>query len=662
MRRIRRILLALVLLGMCVPLAAQVPVSGSDSLRWGFTFPDDDTVAVQDTVLKPDSLRAVESEHLGEANGTEPVDGGSRPDSSARSRNAALGADSVAWRIREVIAEPGLAAGLHRMVARPFKAMKSADDFGEIQAEVAGRMMARGYQTFSVDTFQRVERRLRLSVHVGKRYFYDSLALPGLNEVDYGRAEFDKVQRRHSPFSYMDMRSRLETCLRAYQNKGYPFAAFDSLQMGYREGGGDSVLTSLSYRFSPGKLVTIDSVIIDGKVRERASFIQNLVSLYPGDPFNQDAIDRARRILNSSPYFKNAAVPRVEFVSEDKAQVTLKLESRKSGKFDLLLGILPPSNNTAKLQFTGLIDFQLVSPLLKAGEVMEFRFDKLVGSSQKLHLRFAAPYLFSSPMGVDGEFNLLKQDTSFLTRSFKVSVPYAFSPTLSIRAYYKNKVSTLISTRKYELDSTLVPPVLDGKDQTYGVGFSWESLDDRYSPTRGFRIRADGGIGKKKVVKNPRLTDNIYQGVQISLPKKETELRVEWYRRYTKRMVLMLANSTYWLDQKQYFQNDLMQVGGSRSIRGFNENQFFTNFYTALTVENRFLLEERSYLFVFSDIAYLEDKVGPVKVMRPWGLGLGLTYETKAGMLSITYAAGQVAGAPFQPSRGKIHVGLVNQF
>lgn len=659
MRWICWIASALLVLGTWLPVAAQVPVPGRDSLRWGFEFPDDDTVAVRDTVPPLDSLGT--EEDLGELDSLDQVDGGALPDSTRRTR-VATGPDSVAWHIREVVAEPELAEGLHRWVAKPFKSAKSTDDCVKIRDEVADRMNARGYQTFSVDTFQREERKLRLSVFVGKRYFYDSLFLPGLNEVDYGRAEFDKVQRRHSPFSYLDMRTRLETCLRAYQNKGFPFAAFDSLQMDYREGGGDSVLTSVAYKFSPGKFVTIDSVIIEGKVREKAAFIENLVSLYPGDPFNQESIDRARRILNSSPYFKNATAPRVEFISEDKARVTLKLESRKSGKFDLLLGILPPSNNTAKLQFTGLIDFQLVSPLLKAGEVLEFRFDKLVGTSQKLHLRFAAPYLFSSPMGVDGEFNLLKQDTTFLTRTFKVSAPYAFSPTLSIRAHYKNKVSNLISTRKYELDTTLVPPVLDGKDQTYGVGFSWESLDDRYSPTRGFRVRADGGIGKKKVVKNPRLAENIYDDVQISLPKKETELRIEWYRRYTKRMVLMLANSTYWLDQKQYFQNDLMQVGGSRSIRGFNENQFFTNFYTALTVENRFLLEERSFLFVFSDIAYLEDKVGPVKAMRPWGLGLGLTYETKAGMISITYAAGQVAGAPFQPSRGKIHVGLVNQF
>jgi translocation and assembly module TamA len=569
--------------------------------------------------------------------------------------------DSLAWRIKKVETDSALPRDLRRTIERRFDEAKSPEDFQTIRNEVARRIQAKGYQEFAVDTFEREGRTLKLSIYPGRRYFYDSIHIPGLNEVYYNKVNFDRLQEKHAPFSVRDFHDRLETCLKAYQNEGFPFAGFDSLEMDYRLVQ-DSIYTSIGYQFAPGKLVTIDSVIVVGKVRERQSFIQNLIGIYPGDAYNQENIDRARRLLNSSPYFKNTLPAKVEFISEDKAKITIELESRKSGKFDLLLGILPPSDNTAKLQFTGLVDFQLVSPIFRAGELLEFRFDKLMGSSQKLHLRFAMPYLFSSPMGVDGEFNLLKQDTTFLTRTFKIGIPYAFSPTLSIKAYYKNKSSTLISTRRYERDTTLMPPVLDGKDQTYGLGFSFENLDDRFSPTRGFRIRADGGIGKKKVLRNPRLTENVYEGVELTLPKKESEIRLEWYQKYTKRLVLMLANSTYWLDQKQYFQNDLMQVGGSRSIRGFNENQFFTNFYTAFTVENRFLLEERSYLFVFSDIAYLEDKVGPVPIMRPWGLGLGLTYETKAGMLSVTYAAGTVAGSPFQPSRGKIHIGLVNQF
>jgi translocation and assembly module TamA len=570
--------------------------------------------------------------------------------------------DSLPWRIRHVLAEPLLPRQMARRLQHDLGDVKSAEELRTLGTQSAAWMEARGYQEFAIDTFLVDDRALKLTVYKGRRYFFDSILLPGLNETYYQKAQFDLLQRRHAVFSWREFQEKLAFCLDAYQDQGYPFAAFDSMTLAYRPAGADSVYAAIAYQFHPGKLVTIDSVIIDGKVRERSSFIQNLVGIYKGDAYDQGSIDRARRLLNSSPYYKNAKVPKVEFISETKAQVTFNLEARKSGKFDVLLGILPPANSTAKLQFTGLVDFQLVSPVFRAGEVIELRIDKLVGSSQKLHLRFAMPYLFGSPMGLDGSFDLLKQDTTFLTRSVKLAVPYAFSPSLSIKAFYKNKNSSLISTRRYQQDTTIKPPVLDAKDQTYGIGFVFENLDDRFSPTKGWRIKADGGIGRKKVIQNPRLVESVYEGVARSIPKKETELRLEWYHKYSKRMVLVLANSTYWLDQKQYFRNDLMQVGGSRSIRGFNENQFFTNFYTALTVENRFLLEERSYLFVFSDIAYLEDKTGAVKVLRPWGLGLGLTYETKAGMLSITYAAGQVAGAPFQPSRGKIHIGLVNQF
>ncbi len=490
----------------------------------------------------------------------------------------------------------------------------------------------------------------------------DSVTIPGLNETYYSKAGFEKLLKHRQAFSWIGLQSQLEFCLKAYQDQGFPFAAFDSLQLDYSETAEDSVVAKVAYQFDPGTMVTIDSVIVEGEMREKASFVQNLIGIYPGDAYNQSAIDRAQRLLNSSAYFKSARPAEVEFISETKAKIVLKMKPRKSGKFDLLVGILPPLNNTGKIQFTGLADLQVVSPIFRAGEVLELRFDKLPGSSQKLHLRFAMPYLFNSPMGIDAEFNLLKQDTSFLTRYVKLAVPYAFSPSLSIRAFIKSKNSSLISLQRYEADTTLIPPVLDSKDQTYGIGFVFENLNDRFSPTKGWRIKVDGGIGSKKVRRNRRLNEAIYDDILLTLPKKETEVRIEWYQKYSKRMVLLLANSTYWLDQAQYFQNDLIQVGGSRSIRGFNENQFFTNFFTMMTLENRFLLEERSYMFVFSDIAYLEDKPGPVKVMRPWGVGLGLTYETKAGMLSITYAAGKVAGTSFQPSRGKIHIGLVNQF
>lgn len=516
-----------------------------------------------------------------------------------------------------------------------------------------------GYLEAALDSFQKEGNQLTLHFHTGRRYLIEDINMRGLGEVEYQKADYAKMASKKQPLDPDDLQERLRQNLDAYQNQGYPFARFDSLQIAWRKEN-ENLYGGLSYRFQTGKLVTIDSILVEGDVREKPAFIQGMIGMYPGDIFDQSAIDQAPKILQNSIYFKNVKPMEVEFTDEQSANLRVKVEPRKAGKFDLLLGILPPRDESAKLEFTGLADFQLVSPLFRAGELLEFRYDKLVGSSQKLHLSYAQPYLFGSPMLVRGEFDLLKQDTTFLTRYLKLSTAYAFSPQLSVKVYYKNKTSSLIATKQY--DSLRPPPVLDGKDQTYGIGFEFQNLDYRFSPRRGWDIRLDFGIGRKRIIDNPTLDDRIYQGLTLRLPKREADFNIRWFRNYTKRLVLMLGGRTYWLDQEQYFENDLLLTGGSRTIRGFDENQFFANLLVQGTIENRFLLEENSYLFVFSDYAYLENRSEDGRTLRPWGIGLGLTYETRAGMVSVTYAAGRVAEFPFQPSRGRIHVGLINQF
>lgn len=550
-----------------------------------------------------------------------------------------------------------------RKIHKRFRKLKDSLDFADTRAELALEMSRKGYAEFSMDTFSLDGKTLRLDLHRGPRYHYGKVDIAGINETYSLKAGFNKLEKKRAVLNWRDFKKRMAFCLDAYQNEGYPFAAFDSLQLSYQPSGEDSLITDLKYSFDPGGLVRIDSVLIDGDVRESDELVRSMIGIHAGDAYSQEKIVNAPRILNSSVYFKNTRDVKVSYLSEDKVNLEIDLESRKAGKFDLLLGILPPrDDNSSKFEFTGLIDFQLVSPIFKAGEILEFRFDKLVGTSQKMHLQYSHPYLFGSPMRIHTEFDLLKQDTSFLTRFFKGAVYYAFNPNLAIKVYAKTKTSTLISTIRYEQDTSRVPPILDGKDQTYGLGFEFENLDYRFSPRKGIQVRADFGLGRKRLVKNPKLTDNIYENLRLNLPKTEVEFFMAWYRSYSKRWVVKLANHTYWLDQDQYFQNDLLQVGGSRSVRGFNENQFFANFYSRFTFENRFLLEQNSYIFVFTDYAYLENQAGLDKVLRPWGLGLGMTYETKAGMVSLTYAVGKVKDFGFEPSRGRIHVGLINQF
>lgn len=568
--------------------------------------------------------------------------------------------DSLFKQVKTVTSNLPETHPLRKKIEKPFKHMKDEDELGRTRRAVATRMAAQGYAEFSLDTFQVEGTELQLEVHPGPKYVYQSIEIEGLDEVLEKNAGLERMVRKQEPLDFEDLELRLKYVLAESQNNGYPLARLDSLDLNYSFEE-DQVLTAIKYSYNAGPLIRIDSIQINGNRRESDKFVQSVIGIHKGDIFDQSAIDRVPRVLDNTLYFKNTTKPEIDF-EEKTANLIIDLEQRKAGKFDVLLGLLPARDEQTKFEFTGLIDIQLASPFFRAGEQVSFRYDKLVGSSQKLNLQYLHPFILGTPLQAQGELDIQKQDTSFLNRYFKLSGYYAFSPNLSVKVWYKNKASSLISTAAFQLDSTRTPAVLDGSENLYGAGFSFQNLDYRFNPTKGIYVTTDIGIGRKKIKKNVNLAESIYTGLELNQPKTEAHFEIGWYQRTFKRLVLHLRNRTYWLDQKVYFENDMAQVGGSRSIRGFNENQFFTNFYTFFTGEYRFLLEKNSYLFVFGDYAYLENKIAEDSVLRPYGFGAGMTYDTKAGMISVTYAIGQVKNNPLQPGRGRIHIGLINQF
>jgi outer membrane protein assembly factor BamA len=584
-----------------------------------------------------------------------------KPDSLPRRQPVAVTIkDSSLLAVKRVLTELSVRPRTERKLRSAYLRAEDSASFAEATQQAADLLSREGYAEASLDSHRVEGKVLRLWHHQGPRYFLRSLSAEGLNEQQLNKWNLERLRKAPQPLDWRGVERRLALTLDEFQHVGYPFARFDSLRLGITPSG-DSMLTDVAYRFAAGPLVRIDSVIFKGDIRERDYFLWSLTGVRPGDRFDQRAIDQMPRLLNNSIYFRNAKAPVVTF-NGDSAKVVVTLEKRRSGRFDLLLGVLPPKANETKVQFTGLLDIQLVSPVFRAGEILRLRVDKLPGTSQKMLLQYSHPYLFATPVRLQMDFDLLKQDTSFFNRNLRFSSFYQITRPLAIKVYYRQKTSSLISTTRYRDDSLTVPPVLDSKDQIYGLGFEFENVDYRYNPTRGWWITADFGIGRKRIVNNPALHDNIYTGLQLLQPKREAELLVQFYRSPAKRYVILLANRSYWLQQVQYFTNDMAQIGGSKVLRGFNENEFFANTYSIFTFENRFILEQNSYLFAFMDYAWLENRQANPKIQQPWGIGAGMAYETKAGIVSVTYAAGKSGQFAFQPARGRIHVGLVNQF
>ena len=77
----------------------------------------------------------------------------------------------------------------------------------------------------------------------------------------------------------------------------------------------------------------------------------------------------------------------------------------------------------------------------------------------------------------------------------------------------------------------------------------------------------------------------------------------------------------------------------------------------------RFVFEENSNFFVFADQAWWEDATQDQLVTdTPFGFGLGTTFETKAGLFSLTYALGRQFFNPIELRGGKVHFGFISLF
>ena len=112
------------------------------------------------------------------------------------------------------------------------------------------------------------------------------------------------------------------------------------------------------------------------------------------------------------------------------------------------------------------------------------------------------------------------------------------------------------------------------------------------------------------------------------------------------------------------FRNELFQIGGYRLLRGFDEESIYATRYAVATAEYRYLFSLNSYLFFFVDYGVTKNKYQLLDVNNQFaGVGLGLTYEAKLGLINISYAVGRRNDVAFNiREASKLHFGYINYF
>lgn len=511
-------------------------------------------------------------------------------------------------------------------------------------------MYQRGYLSFSVDSIVESGKHWVAYVISGQKFEWARLGRGNLDGQTLGSIRFrDKIyfQRTFNPKQV----SRLfESILSHCENSGYPFATIqlDSITI-------DKNAISASLNLDKNKFVKIDSVLVKGSSKTHPTYFYNYLDLKPGSPYNEANIRRADGLIDDLAFVQQFRKTEVNFTEND-TKVLLYANHKKASRFDGVLG-LQPNEATGKIGITGNVKLELQNAFNRA-ETISLNWRRLQTATQDIRVKFSYPYLFNTPFGADLGFNLYRRDTSFVQINAHVGVSYFFSGRSYVQVFYEPHQSNVISDSFTPTDG-----LANSSSSLIGLELQSTKLNYRLNPTRGYAINLRGAAGTRNIRKNPELGEDYYEDIALNSTQWNGNINARIFTQITPRNTVMLGTNGAIIQSATMFRNEVHRIGGMQTIRGFDEESIFASAYSIFTVEYRFLLEQNSNVFAFFDGGWYELNTRDTYLRdTPFGFGLGISFETGAGIFSLTYALGRQQGNPILLRAGKIHFGFASFF
>ena len=512
----------------------------------------------------------------------------------------------------------------------------------------------KAYLLASYDSLVADSSSLKAYLTFGNPYKWAYIKNENVDEGVLSEIGFRQKLYTNKPINFKNVKRIQEKLVTYYENNGYPFASVKLDSIIISEG---SIAAQL--KLTKNSEEKIDSIIIRGSAKIAPIYIYNYLGIKPGNLYDEGQFKKVNTRIAEISFIRSSKPAIVQFTNKFN-KLILNLEKKNSSQFDGIIGVLP-DNKTGKILFTGDIHLKLQNGLGR-GELIDLNWRKLQTQTQDLKLRLVYPFLLRSPFGVDYTFKLYKKDTTFLEVNQNIGLQYILIGGNYFKIFYSNKTSSLLSTRGLEYLTTL-PANADIQNNMYGIGLKYEKLDYRLNPRKGFSLSGNTSAGRKNIKKNIKLNPLVYDGLKMNSTQYNADLEASVFVPIRDRSTVKIATQSAFLYSETTFQNELFRIGGLKTLRGFDEESIYASTFSIFTLEYRYILEQNSYLYVFGDGAYYENRnVKDFVHDTPFGFGAGISFETKAGIFSINYALGKQFDNPIELKGGKIHFGLVNYF
>jgi len=493
-------------------------------------------------------------------------------------------------------------------------------------------------------------------LQIGKKFKWAHLKKGNADMAVLSKLGYSEKLYTNKPFSYGQAARLIEKSIAYYENNGYPFASLklDSISIA------DNSLSAVLY-LEKNKFIKIDSIIINGDAKINKQFLYRYLGIRPNIPYNEAAFRATSKKLKQLPFLNEQRGPELRFF-EKQNKLYLFLNKKNASQFDGIIGILP-DNKTGKTVFTGDVKIKLVNTIFRSGETFDLNWRRLQTQTQDFKGRVIYPYILGSPIGIDYALKIYKKDTSFIDVNHNAGLQYYFSGLNNLKVFYKQRNANILSTSGLAF-ITVLPDYADVSTQSYGLGLSFEKLDYRFNPHKGFSININGQTGNKTIKKNPKINDLVYNNLQLKSTQYQGEGDLNLFLQIKGNNVLRFgAQYGTVFGSAPVFKNELFRIGGLRTLRGFDEESIYASSYVIPTLEYRFLFSQNSNILLFAEGAWYENTSTSTYFNdMPYSFGAGINFDTKAGIFSLNYALGSQKGNGIDVRSGKIHFGLTALF
>lgn len=527
----------------------------------------------------------------------------------------------------------------------PETAFKDSAALFDYLSDFQHSAVKKGYLIASFDSIKKSPSGYDAHFFLGPQFEYASLRMAP-HEMEYLRKSGNLSEKviSHSPITPTELSALMRKVHNTYLNDGYPFSSvqLDSVTIGVQSI--DGLL-----RVERGPLVEWQKINIRGDSTISEKYVSNLIGIQPGDYYKESDLRGISNRIRQVNFLKEIKPADVLFTKEG-AELFIYLESKPISSVNGIVG-LQPDPATSRMIITGELNLKLIN-ILKRGELLDINWRSIQPQTQSLKAHVNYPFLFRTPFGIDGKFNLYKRDSTFLELVTTVGVNYFLKGGNYIKAFYQNSSSNLLSgSNSLPAGSNLASV----SSNSYGLAFYRRQLDYVPNPSQGLVFNIESSVGSRK----SRITDTsevvnstIYRG----------SIEVESYLPITRRHVIKLRNLSQFYYAPVIFANEVHRFGGLQSQRGFNEEELYSTTSTTFTLEYRFLVDQNSHAFAFFDQTWYENTSGNYIQDHPYGFGVGFAFGTNFGIFSISYALGQQFNNPILLRNGKIHFGYIAYF